>query len=129
MKDLLGSRGRYDRFPREVQHGNMLVEFICDFGAYRDIQRHRATHQLWQGATGIIGYDYPEYFELPAFASLKEEYDIVMTDSTLFAREVNEKYSSHVAQYCSALGHLIRTTNEMDPGQLAYTLELRTTPQ
>jgi hypothetical protein len=48
MRELLGERGRYNRFPREVQHGNMLVEFTCDFGAYRDVQRHRPSHQLWQ---------------------------------------------------------------------------------
>jgi hypothetical protein len=52
-----------------------------------------------------------------------------MTAATKFARIINEKYSPHVAQYCSSLGHLVRTTFEMDPGQLAYMLELRTTPQ
>lgn len=129
MNELLGSRGRYDRLPREVQHGNMLIEFVCDFGAYRDIQRHRASHQLWQGATGIIGYDYPEFFELPAFAELRAKYDAIMTEITHFARKINEKFGAPVAQYSSALGHLIRTTFEMDPGQLAYILELRTTPQ
>lgn len=33
-----------------------------------------------------------------------------------------------MAEYVAALGHLVRTTYEMDPGQMAYVIELRTTP-
>jgi hypothetical protein len=51
-----------------------------------------------------------------------------MTKVTLLARKViqDDKY---VAQYVWALWHLVRTTYEMHPGQIAYIIELRTTPQ
>jgi hypothetical protein len=65
MELALGCRGKFDRMPRALQHSTVMVEFLVDFGAYRDIQRHRATKQLWQGSTAIHGYDYPEYVELP----------------------------------------------------------------
>jgi len=34
--------------PRALQHSTVMFEYLVDFGAYRDIQRHRATKQLWQ---------------------------------------------------------------------------------
>ena len=37
--------------------------------------------------------------------------------------------NSYLSEYVCALWHLVRTTFEMDPGQVAYVLEMRTTPQ
>ena len=51
-----------------------------------------------------------------------------MTEISELAREVIED-QPYMVEYVSALGHLVRTTFEMHPGQLAYVLELRTTPQ
>ncbi|MEI6773538.1 MAG: hypothetical protein WCL18_01585 [bacterium] len=48
METALADRGKFDRMPRALQHTTLMVEFIMDFGAYRDIQRQRATKQLWQ---------------------------------------------------------------------------------
>ncbi|MCB9362859.1 FAD-dependent thymidylate synthase [Candidatus Woesearchaeota archaeon] len=124
----LGGRGRFDRMPRSVQHGSIMFEFFFDFGAYRDVQRHRASTQIWQGATAIHGYEYPEYIDLPGMEQFKKAYDGAMTKATELARKMidDDPYES---EYVCALGHLIRTTFEMHPGQLAYVTELRTTPQ
>jgi thymidylate synthase ThyX len=128
MEKCLGSRGRFDRMPRALQHGTVLFEFITDFGAYRDYQRHRATHQIWQGVTGIHGFDYPEFIELDDMKVFKQDYDDIMTRITILSRKIIKKYP-YDAEYVAALGHLVRTTYEMHPGQLAYVCELRTTPQ
>jgi hypothetical protein len=48
MKTALADRGKFDRMPKSLQHTTCMVEFIMDFGAYRDIQRQRATKQLSQ---------------------------------------------------------------------------------
>ena len=127
MDTALSKRGRFDRMPRSLQHTSILAEFMVDFWAYRDIQRHRATKQLWQWAGSIHGYSYPEYIDLPWMESFKESYDEVMTEiSTLWRKVIQE--NAYLAEYVAALGHLVRTTYEMDPGQLAYVIELRTTP-
>jgi hypothetical protein len=57
----------------------------------------------------------------------KKMYDDVMTEITELGILVS-KENQYLVEYVAALGHLIRTTYEMDPGQLAYVLELRTTP-
>lgn len=127
MKLALEDRWEHDRMPRALQHSTIMFEYLCDFWAYRDIQRHRATKQLWQWATAIHWYDYPEFIDLPWMEEFKEAYDEIMTKTTILANKVI-KDNSYISEYVASLGHLIRTTFEMDPGQLAYVLELRTTP-
>jgi len=128
METALADRGKFDRMPRALQHSTFMVEFLIDFGAYRDIQRQRATKQLWQSVTAVHGYDYPEYIDLPGMEEFKKSYDEIMMEVTLLAQKVT-KDDKYVAQYVGALWHLVRTTFEMDPGQIAYVVELRTTPQ
>jgi len=127
MKLALEDRWEHDRMPRALQHSTIMFEYLCDFWAYRDIQRHRATNQLWQWATAIHGYDYPEFIDLPWMEEFKEVYDELMTKTTILANKVI-KENSYISEYVSALWHLVRTTFEMHPWQLAYILELRTTP-
>lgn len=124
----LAKRWRFDRMPRALQHCTVMTEFFMDFWAYRDLQRHRATKQIWQWATSIHGYDYPEYIDLPWMEEFKKLYDEVMTEVSELWQKVIMK-DSFAAEYVSALWHLVRTTFEMDPGQIAYVVELRTTPQ
>ncbi|MDA3855194.1 MAG: FAD-dependent thymidylate synthase [Candidatus Woesearchaeota archaeon] len=123
----LGDRGQFDRMPRTIRHGKIIFEFLTDAGAYRDYQRHRASPQLYQGMGAIHGYDYPEYMDLLGMEEFTKDYDEIMTKITNLSREVI-KEEIYETEYIAALGHLLRTTFEMDPGQLAYIIELRTTP-
>lgn len=127
MKLALWDRWNHDRMPKALQHSTVMFEYLVDFWAYRDIQRHRATYQLWQWATAIHWYDYPEYIDLPWMEEFKKAYDDVMTKATIIAKKVI-KENSYISEYACALGHLIRTTFEMNPWQVAYVFEMRTTP-
>lgn len=127
MKLALWDRGNHDRMPRALQHSTVMFEFLVDFWAYRDIQRHRASYQLWQGTTSIHGYDYPEYIDLPGMEAFKDAYDEVMTKATILGKKVI-KENAYLSEYVCALWHLVRTTFEMNPGQVAYVFEMRTTP-
>ena len=127
MKLALQDRWDFDRFPRAFQHSTVMFEYIVDFWAFRDIQRHRATMQLWQWATSIHGYDYPEFIDLPWMENFKEAYDDIMTRATILGQKVVMQ-TPHLVEYVCALWHLIRTTFECHPGQIAYVLEQRTTP-
>ncbi len=128
IESYIGERGIFDRMPRALQHGSVIFEFLCDFGAYRDIQRHRASPQLWQGAVAVHGYDYPEYIDLMGMEDFKKDYDEIMTKITEFSRKIIGEFPDDI-EYVAALGHLVRTTFEMHSGQLVYVSELRTTPQ
>lgn len=128
METALAKRWEFDRMPRSFQHTSVFVEFLMDFWAFRDLQRHRATNQIWQWVTSIHWYDYPEYINLPWMEEFKTMYDEVMSELVRLGKLVI-KENPYLAEYCGALWHLIRTTFEMNPGQLAYIIELRTTPQ
>ena len=128
MNDCLWDRGQFDRMPRALQHTSVMVEFLVDFWAYRDLQRHRASQQLWQWASSVHGYDYPEMIDLPWMEEFKKNYDEIMMESVNLGKKIIEE-NIYLLEYTCALGHLIRTTFEMNPGQVAYVIELRTTPQ
>lgn len=128
MEKTLSKRWQFDRMPRSILHSSVLVEFLMDFWAFRDLQRHRATDQIWQWVTAIHWYDYPEYIDLPWMEEFKNLYDWVMSELTRLSKLISEE-NQYLVEYCAALWHLIRTTFEMDAGQLAYIIELRTTPQ
>lgn len=127
MKLYLWDRGTHDRMPRALQHSSLMFDFILDFWAYRDIQRNRASYQLWQWATAISGYDYPEFIDIPWMEKFKIAYDKVMTKATLLSKKII-KEDSFVSEYACAMWHLVRTTYEMNPWQVAYVMEQRTTP-
>lgn len=127
MKLSFWERWAFDRMPKALQHSTVMFEYLVDFWAYRDIQRHRASYQLWQWATAIHWYDYPEYIDLPGMEDFKSAYDEVMTKATILSKKII-KENSYISEYASALWHLIRTTFEMNPGQIAYVFEMRTTP-
>jgi hypothetical protein len=57
----------------------------------------------------------------------KKDYDEVMTRITILSKKIIKK-NPYLSEYVCALGHLVRTTFEMNPGQLAYVIEQRTTP-
>ncbi len=128
MNACLGDRWQFDRMPRALQHTNVMLEFLVDFGAYRDLQRHRASQQLRQWASSIHGYDYPEMINLPWMEEFKKNYDKIMIEAIELGGKIIEE-NIYLLEYSCALWHLIRTTFEMNPGQLAYVIELRTTPQ
>ena len=90
MEAALADRGKFDRMPRALQHATLMVEFLMDFGAYRDIQRQRATKQLWQWVTAVHGYDYPEYIDLPGMEEFKQAYDQIMLEVTELAQKVSK---------------------------------------
>lgn len=128
METALWKRWKFDRMPRALQHTSVFAEFLLDFWAYRDLQRHRATKQIWQWVTAIHWYSYPEYISLPGMEEFKKMYDNIMMKLVELWRKII-KENIYLAEYTAALWHLVRTTYEMDPGQIAYLIELRTTPQ
>jgi len=127
LDEYLKYRWKYDSMPRTFVHWTVMFEYLLDFWAYRDIQRHRATRQIWKWPTAIYWYDYPE-INLPGMEIFKKEYDKIMLQTTLTCRKIY-KEEPYISQYCSALWHLTRTTFEMSPHQIAYVFELRTKPE
>ncbi len=59
LKSALQGIGGHEAPVREFESTAYVFEVVCDFGAYRDIQRHRMTTQLQQPLGCELGYWLP----------------------------------------------------------------------
>ncbi len=55
----LSSRGPHDAPVREFEHASYTFDILMDYGAWRDIQRHRMATQTNQNVTTAHGYIVP----------------------------------------------------------------------
>jgi thymidylate synthase ThyX len=70
ITEYLARRGPHDAPLRALEHLSYTFEVLVDFGAYRDLQRHRMAMQLRQALTPEHGYEIPEEAERHGFAAL-----------------------------------------------------------
>ena len=60
LEALLGDRAnRRQRAPRALEHAQYTFEIVANFGAYRDLHRHRMLTQDRQLLGTSLGYDLP----------------------------------------------------------------------
>jgi thymidylate synthase ThyX len=123
----LEGRGPHDEWPRELAVGQLGFDLVMDFGAYRDLQRHRVGMQLRVKPTTMLGYAIPPVLDEPSLATARDTYCRAMERMT----ELNRRVAAELpveAEYLTALGHLCRFTYACDLRQWAYLVELRSGP-
>jgi Thymidylate synthase complementing protein len=127
LEVLLGDRAnRRQRAPRALEHAQYTFEIVANFGAYRDLHRHRMLTQDRQLLGTRLGYDLPPgLVELglgPLFAAAVEA-----------AAEVHvtleRDAGSAVAQYIVPLAFHVRWYFRANLREVYHLCELRTTPQ
>ena len=59
IDESLKRRGKFDAPLRELEHIHYTFDILIDYGAFRDIQRHRICTQSNQSITIVHGYDMP----------------------------------------------------------------------
>ncbi len=62
LKAAVQNRGPHDAPPREFENAWFQHEIVMDYGAWRDIQRHRICSPSNQALGTDLGYDMPEEF-------------------------------------------------------------------
>lgn len=115
---------RRHKSPRALEHASFTFEILADFGAYRDLQRHRILTQERQRLTCDYGYYIPleiretemegEYCK--AMERAKRAYDQI-------ASELPEE-----AQYVVPMGYHIHWYFEVNLRGLQWLCELRSQP-
>jgi len=104
---------------------DFTLEIIMDYGAYRDLQRHRRCEQFPEPLTTYYGYSVPDDF---VNTPLEEKYRNVM-DQLLNYEEDTVIHDNDIYQYIIPMGYLHRSIFKMDLAELYYITELRTKPQ
>ncbi|MBN2566598.1 FAD-dependent thymidylate synthase [Candidatus Woesearchaeota archaeon] len=114
--------GTHDWPIRELEHTSYTFDILMDYGAYRDLQRHRICTQSTQDTTCDHGYEMPEQirdagFEkeyVEAMEKAKRAYDTIRKD---FPKE---------AQYLVPLAFRKRTLFTLNLRSLMHMIRLRT---
>ncbi|MGH7910088.1 MAG: FAD-dependent thymidylate synthase, partial [Candidatus Dormibacteraceae bacterium] len=131
LSDLLavvaGAREhRRDRLPRAFEHAAYTFGVTANFGAYRDLQRHRLLTQERQLLTTHLGFDVPaELHEYGAGRRFEEE----LTHAAEVHGELARALGDEVAQYAVPLAFRLRWYMRLNLRELCHLVELRTTEQ
>ena len=126
LDSLLAARGSHDAWPQGFEGGDMFeFETVLDFGAYRDIGRHRKGFQQQQLLTTAHGFAVPP---LMKEAGLGDEYIDVMSRTAERQQRIAEQLPN-AAAYVTPFGFLQRVRLIFDPRQIAYFIELRSGPE
>jgi len=124
----IGERlNRRHRPGRALEKVHYSFDLVCDYGIFRDLQRHRMVDDLeWQALSPRLGYDVPKLVE-----------DAGQTDAFLHCFDLSlELYSALQAagftleaQYATLLGHKMRWKITYNAREAFHLHELRTSPQ
>ncbi len=129
IKQVLSSRTNYrHKPPRAFEFTDYVFELLADYGAYRDLQRHRMLTQERQLLTPLHGYDTPEEL-LEADGAIpevkfKERFDRSMEKSAQAAQTIAVDLPLE-SQYAVAFGYRIRWVVKMHLREAYHLCELR----
>lgn len=128
MQAYFGERlNRRQRPGRALEKAHYSWDLICDYGIFRDLQRHRIVDDLeWQALTPRYGYDIPELVEE---AGLTDEFEACFDISLKLYSILQEEGYAVEAQYATLLGHKMRWKVTYNAREAFHLHELRTSPQ
>lgn len=123
---VIGKRTkRHDKPLRELEYTDYTFDITCDYGAFKDLQRHRMTTQTWQNFTTELGYIEPLNLEETGRA---DEYREVMKKADKAYKKI-AKDMPLVAQYLIPMSYNRRFTMKMNLREAIYLIELRSRKQ
>ncbi len=121
---LMESRGKR-AVPKVFRTINLSFDIMMDYGAFRDLQRHRRCEQYVEPLHQNYGYLVPDDI---AGSELELEYRTAMKAVHAYDDE-HVVHDSDLMQYMVPLGFLHRSIFDMDAQEVYYLSELRTQPQ
>lgn len=119
------ARGQHQEVPKVFSTVRVSFDVMMDYGAYRDLQRHRRCDQYPEYLTPNYGYLVPDDI---AGSDMEPEYRKAM-ESVQDYDDERVVHDSDLMQYMVPLGYLHRCVFDMDLRELYYIVELRTKPQ
>jgi thymidylate synthase ThyX len=127
LKAFIGERlNRRHRPGRALEKVHYSWDLICDYGIFRDLQRHRMVDDLnWQALTPRYGYEIPELVEQ---AGVVEEFITCFDKSLELYSTLQAAGHELEAQYATLLGHRMRWKVTYNAREAFHLHELRTTP-
>lgn len=124
----IGERlNRRHRPGRALEKAHYSWDLVCDYGIFRDLQRHRIVDDLeWQQLTPRYGYEVPALIEE---AGLSDHFEACFDMSLQLYSFLQGNGYALEAQYATLLGHRMRWKVTYNARAAFHLHELRTSPQ
>lgn len=126
VDEYLKRRGKHDAPGRALERLSCTVEMTLDYGAFRDVQRHRMATQTTQALTPALGFAKPR--EIDEFGYGARYDDLMAQAAETYARLVDAGLA-HEAAYVLPLATRIRVLFTWNLREVAHFVELRSARQ
>ena len=124
LADLIGERAnRRHRPGRGFEALRYRFEIVSDYGAFRDLQRHRMLTVQWQRLTPALGAGVPG--EVDAAGCGDDYRRALEVSSTEWQRLVDDGSDPRAAMYALCLGYRIRYILDLNAREAMQLIELR----
>jgi hypothetical protein len=123
LVELVGERGnRRHRPGRGFEALRYRFEVVSDYGAFRDLQRHRMLTVQWQTLGPDLGAGVPDELEP---AGVSDLYRAGLERSCTEYARIADAGRPELAPYALCLGYRIRYVLDMNAREAMHLIELR----
>ena len=126
VDEYLSRRGKHDAPGRALERIFCTIEMTMDYGAYRDIQRHRMATQSTQGPSPYFGFSAPP--EIERFGYLDKYWRLMERAQHAYESLAQAGFESEAA-YVLPLGTRMRALFTWNLREVVHFVELRSSRQ
>jgi thymidylate synthase ThyX len=126
LSAYVGERtNRRHRPGRAFERAVYTFDVVSDYGAFRDLQRHRLCTIVWQRLTPDLGFEVPSEVSQ---AGLGDRYAGSVGRLADLYRAMEPRFPAQ-APYAVSMAHRVRYSMTMNARELMHLSELRSSPQ
>jgi thymidylate synthase ThyX len=127
LNAYVGDRGNRRHKPgRAFERTSYRFDILADYGAFRDLQRHRLLTLDWQPLGAGHGYTEPAAIE---DAGALDDWRAVMNESAALYHRMIAAGLREAAPYAVVMAYRVRFYMDMNAREAMHVIELRTSPQ
>ena len=127
LRAYTGNRGNRRHKPgRAFERTGYRFDVLTDYGAFRDLQRHRLLTIEWQPLSTRHGYIEPAAIEE---AGALADWRRVMDESAALYEQLSASGGRDFAPYAVVMAYRVRFYMDMNAREAMHVIELRTSPQ
>jgi hypothetical protein len=127
LEAYVGTRTNRRHKPgRAFERTSYRFDVLCDYGAFRDLQRHRLLTIEWQPLTPAHGFTVAPEIEA---AGAADDWNEVMAAGARLFESMRDSGLDDAAQYAVPMAYRIRFVMQMNAREAMHLIELRSSPQ
>jgi thymidylate synthase ThyX len=127
LRAYVGTRGnRRHRPGRALERTAYRFDILTDYGAFRDLQRHRMLTLEWQPLSPRHGFTEPDAIRE---AGAADDWQRVLDRSAELYDALERAGLETAAPYAVSMAYRVRFYMEMNAREAMHVIELRTAPQ